>query len=429
MKAIILAALIVLSVACGQVSVRPTAAVTSPSPSPITTPTAYPSGAPSASPSAQATTTSKPSPVATPKTSPTLLFAALEAKGTANAWTYNTVVIAGLDGYARAKTTFTTMPVPALGCMGAVLPPSAHVAAGKVFFGDSKGVVRSLAIDGTIAVAATFPMTSTQQMLSFAVSPDGTRLLGTVFTIPSNANLACGGQSTTATYAFDAYSASYGGASRLVYHDTWSTSRDVLALTGWDSVGPIGTYPTVWASQGGGPGSTLGLYVRVDAATIRPLAQLADPTKCRVWNSVQSGAFVCMGDAAMTGGGTANQTVTQPVSVRNAGGTELWHSAVTGQNAPFGPYLAPDGQQVLICCNDLNLADSRELLIGRGGSQVSLAHGFYATGWLDATTAIGSLSPNPLPEPPVPFAYVSASAPNTPVSMGFAGLFVGTVRG
>ncbi len=345
----------------------------------------------------------------------------LEAKGTANAWTYNTVAIVGLDGYARAKTTFTPMPVPTLGCMGAILPPSAQVAAGKVFFADSKGVVRSLATDGTVAVAATFPMTSTQQMLSFAVSPDGTRLLGTVFTVPSNAKLACSGQSTTAIYTFDAYSATYGGASRLVYHDSWSASRNVLALTGWDSVGPIGTYPTVWASQGGGPGSTLGLYVRVDAATIRPLAQLADPTKCQVWNSVQSGAFVCMGDAAITGGGTANQKINATVSVRNADGTELWHSTVIGQNGPFGPFLAPDGQHLMICCNDLNLSDSHELLVGRDSSQVNLAAGFGASGWLDQTTMVGWVNSN--------MAYVASNSPGLAVSMGFSGLFVGTVRG
>src|SRR6266446_2381312 len=166
MKAVILASLLVLSVACGQVSGRPAAAVASPS------------APPSAKPSA--------SPMATPKTSPTQLFAVLEAKGTVNAWIYNTVAIAGLDGYARAKTTFTPMPVPALGCMGAVLPPSAHVAAGKVFFADAKGVVRSLAISGAVTTVATFPMTSTQQMLSFAVSPDGGRILGTVFTAPKN---------------------------------------------------------------------------------------------------------------------------------------------------------------------------------------------------------------------------------------------------
>src|SRR5690349_21622855 len=154
MKAIILAAIIVLSVACGQVSGRPTAQQ-------------------SASP--------------TPKNLSTLLFAVLEAKGTANAWTYNTVAIVGLDGNASAKSSFTPMPVPSVGCMGAIIPPSAHVAAGKVYFADARGVVRSLAIDGTVAVAATFSMTSTQQMLSFAVSPDGTRIVGTIFTVPATA--------------------------------------------------------------------------------------------------------------------------------------------------------------------------------------------------------------------------------------------------
>src|SRR6266704_5479578 len=150
MKAIILASFFVLSVACGQVSGRPTAAVASPSVSPATTPVASPSTEPSASPSAQPSPSPKPSPTATPKTSPTLLFAVLEAKGTANAWTYNTVAIAGLDGYARAKTTFTPMPVPNVGCMGAIIPPSAHVANGKVFYADARGVVRSLSIDGTV---------------------------------------------------------------------------------------------------------------------------------------------------------------------------------------------------------------------------------------------------------------------------------------
>ncbi len=358
--------------------------------------------------------------MATPKTSPTQLFAVLEAKGTVNAWTYNTVAIAGLDGYARAKTTFSPMPVPVLGCMGAVLAPSAHVAAGKVFFADSKGVIRSLAIDGTVAVAATFPMTSAQQMLSFAVSPDGTRLLGTVFTVPSNAGLACSGQSATVTYTFDAYSALAGGASTLVYHQTWSRSQDVLALTGWDAVGPIGTYPTVWASQGGGPGSTLGVKVRVDDATIRPGTVLSDPTKCQVWDSITSAAFVCMGDAVMTGGGTADQRVNQPVSIRNADGTQAWQFTATGQNAPFTPLLSPDGTHVMVCCNDLNLSDSHELLVGKNGDQVNLAQSFGASGWLDATTMIGWVNSN--------MAYVAANAPGIAISMGFAGEYLGTIR-
>jgi hypothetical protein len=356
-----------------------------------------------------------------------LLFAVLEANGTASPSTYNTVAITGLDGHATAKTTFSPMPVPNVGCIGAIIPPSAHVAAGRVFFADAKGVVRSLAADGTLETAATFPMTSTQQMLSFAVSPDGSRLLGTVYTVPMNA-AGCAAASTGA-FTFDSYSAANGGAAKLVSHQSWTKPQNVLALTGWDSVGPIGTYPTVWASQGGGPGSTLGVFVRVDEASVRPIAPLADPSQCQVWSSIASGGYVCMqGDPVMTGGGTADQKVSQPVSVRGAGGTELWHFTVIGQNSPFGPSLAPDGEHVMVCCNDLNLADSHELLVGHDGSQVNLAKGFGAYGWLDSTTMIGWVNTNPLNQGPAPLAYVAANAPSTAVSIGFTGLFVGTVR-
>ena len=115
MKTIISAAiLLLLSAGCGQASGTPTATLSSPSPS---------SSAVVSAPASQLATptvgpSSKPTPQATLGTSPTLLFAVLEAKGTANPWTYNTVAIAGLDGYARAKTTFTPIQTPAC----AVLP-------------------------------------------------------------------------------------------------------------------------------------------------------------------------------------------------------------------------------------------------------------------------------------------------------------------
>lgn len=395
MKTIILAALLILLAACG--------------------PSASPSATASANPTAISSPTAKPSP-ATP--SPTLLYAVLEANGTANAWTYNTVAIAGLDGYARAKTTFAPIAAPAIGCFGTVTPQSAHVAAGKVFFADGKGVIRSLAVNGTVAVATTFPLTSAQQMLSFSVSPDGTQVLGTIYTLPANLS-ACNG-AWSGTFTFDAYSATSGGSSRLVYHDSWSTSHDVLALTGWDAIGPIGTYPTVWASQGGGPGSTLGVAVRVDPSTMRPGAALTDPTKCIVWNSIASGAFVCLGTPVMTSGGTADQRVSQPVSVRQGGDVEAWHATVVGQNSPFGPFLSPDGQRVAICCNDLDLSNSHELVIGNGTSSVNIAKGFYAAGWLDSRTLVGTQDSRQL-------AYVVLDSPGIVVSMGFAGLFLGTV--
>ena len=376
---------------------------------PLTTPTS----------SSITSPTAKPPPQPPPNVSPTLLFAVLEAKGTANAWTYNTVAIAGLDGYARAKTTFTPMPTPKTACMGAVLQPSAHVAAGKVFYADGNGVIRSLAIDGTVARVTAVPMTSRQQMLSFAVSPDGTKLLATVYTVPTNA-WPCDGSSST--YTFDTYSAESGGPSKLIDHQTWTKPQDALALTGWDAVGPIGTFPTVYASQGGGPGSTLGVRVRVDSSTAKPGAPLADPNACVVWDSVQSGAFVCTLQAKRTSSDPYGP-LAQPVSIRRADGSEDWHFTVTSANGAWSPYLAPDGQHVVICCN---FDTSSNWLIDRQGHQGLLKAGFYAAGWLDATTTVGFSGQTA--SSPGFMSYVALNSPGTFVSMGFTGLFVGTVR-
>jgi hypothetical protein len=392
MRTLLLAALVLMAVACGQVQGNPSASVPSPSGS------------------------------ANPKSTP--VVAVLEAKGTANEWTYNTVVLAGLDGRERARATFTPMAVPAAGCMGAILPSSAHVAAGKVFFADSTGVVRSLDADGRVAQAATFPMTSRQQMLSFAVSPDGSRLLGTVYTIPTNA-IPCDG-SSGGTFSFDAYSAANGGAAQLVYHDSWTTSHNVLALTGWDLVGPIGTYPTVWASQGGGPGSTLGVKVRVDAATIKPGARFSDPSECLAWDSNQSGSFVCTKDGVITNGGTAQQQVTVPVSIRRTDGSELWHYTATGENGPTSPVISPDGRRVLMCCSGTAVS---ELVYSSDGTSTTLGPGFFASAWLDSKTAIGVLHPDPTQQPPLTLGYVSLDEPATAVSLRLTGAFVGTLRG
>src|SRR6266567_2729813 len=385
MNRIILAAILVLCVSCGKASGKPAAAVVSPSASPRASASAEPSAEPSATPTALSSPGAKPSPIPTPKTSPTLLFAVLEAKGTANAWTYTTV------------------------------------AAGKVYFADNKGVIRSLAINGTVAVAATFPLTSTQQMLSFAVSPDGTKLLGTIFTLPANIS-ACNG-AWSGTFTFDAYSATSGGSSQLVYHDSWTKSQNVLALTGWDSIGPIGTYPTVWASQGGGPGSTLGTFVRIDPTTLKVVSTFGDPASCQVWDSVPSGAYVCM----LAGKPTSTDPYgpnAQPVSIRQAGGSEEWHFTVTSVNGAWAPDLAPDEQHVVICCN---FDTSSVWLVDRQGTQTLFKTGFYASGWLDATTVFG-YSGQTESAPTGTLAYVALNSPGTYVSMGFSGRVVGTVR-
>ena len=413
--------LLLLVVACGQAQAGPAA---SPLAS-VQTPTATAPAA--ANPIASPSSTAKASPIPQPSASKPLLFAALEAKGTANSYTWNTVVIVGLDGYAKAKTTFIPMSVPVVGCMGAIIPASATIAAGKVYYADGKGVVRSMSVSGQITKVATFPLTSSQQMLSFAVSPDGSRLLGTVFTVPTNA-FPCTGSSSASPFGFDAYSAASGQASKLLYHQSWTKPPSLMSLIGWDSLGPIGTYPTVWASQGGGPGSTLGVRVRIDATTMKVVSQFADPSKCVVWQSTFSGAFVCIEDRVLNASGNYEQTL----RVRQANGSEMWHFTAslgpTDLDDPsfegdvFDPLLAPDERHVVLCCAAV-AGNYGETLAARDGGQVILGKDFWAAGWLDSTTVFGSAS-----SAPYPLSYVRLSAPSKVVSMGFSGYVVGTVR-
>jgi len=369
-----------------------------------------PSGVAATSPTAAGGSSPSASPIASaqPTASSTPLFAALEAKGTPlNQW--NTVVIAGLDGYARAKATFTPMPTPYVGCAGPVIPSSAHVAAGKVYFADGTGVIRSLSITGQLTQVATFPLTSSQQMLSFAVSPDGGRLLATIFTIPPKAATgdACSGAPAFAPgdFTLAMYYAEPGRSPRPLWNVSWpqgSTSTQVTALIGWDNVGPLATYPTSWATQGGGPIHYWGTPVRLDYVTGKMLGPIADPNACGVWDIASSGDFVCV------------PLGTGDLSVRRPDGSEIWRVAGQPNSGYELAFLSPDEQHLVA------LGSGTEVL-GRGGSDTKLPDAFQHVGWLDSGTVIGGGFNTNLD-------YVSLSSPGNVVDIGFKGLFVGTVR-
>ena len=356
-----------------------------------------------------------PSPIAGP-----LLFAVLEAKIPGSPHIWNTVAIAGLDGHARSKATFIPMPSPDLGCMGNVLPPSAHVAAGRVYFADGKGVVRSLTTTGKVTTVATFPLASSQQMLSFAVSPDGSRLLAAVLTVSAK-YYSCSSSQPARSLTLDVYSSQDGSASALLYHQKLSDAHKVMALTGWDAVGPVGTYPTVWGSQGGGPGSTLGVAARIDANTGKVVRQVADPSSCQVWDIAFSGDYLCLANPALNSAGTYDSTV----SLHGVNGADISTFSV---NTPDGsaccPFVAPDEQHVVVSAYYVSVVGGRNGTRFNLGSNVP-GRNFFAAGWLDSGTVIGtvsSLSPNPN------LAYVLLRHPGAPVSLGFPGKFLGTVN-
>jgi hypothetical protein len=363
--------------------------------------TAKASGSQQASPSRSAS----PSPSQQSQASSSPLFAVLEAKGTTYPY-FNTVAIAGLDGYAKAKSSFTPMPQPYVGCAGPIVPDPAHVAAGKLFFADGAGIVRSFAPGGQPVQVASFPLTSSQQMLSFAVSPDGHHLLGTIFTAPPKPAATtdiCSGTSWPGTFTIDVYTAESGGISHLLYHQDLGSYAQVapfISFIGWDALGPLATYPTSWATQGGGPAHYYGIPVRVDAATGKVVKPVSDQA-CTVWDIAETGDFACVDKAGS-------------VSVRRPDGTEIWSVQAAPNNGFTLVLLSPDETRVV---------EDNGQVVGRDGSFVQLPDNFKDEigGWLDNSTLIswGAIAN---------LAYVGLNAPGTSVDIGFKGIFVGTVQ-
>src|SRR5579864_3365845 len=185
----------------------------------------------------------------------------------------DTVAIVGLDGYARAKAHFTPLTPPWVGGGAPLLPPQAYVANDRLFFIDGLGVVRSLALNGTVRTVASFPLGPTQQEASFAVSPDGQHLLATVITLPGKPAIVNGGVGGfgPGNWIQDTYAADTGGPSRLLSHKAFPQGPQAVALlqfVGWDASGPVATYPTAFQAGGWSDAEKwAGPLVQVDRST------------------------------------------------------------------------------------------------------------------------------------------------------------------
>ena len=350
---------------------------------------------PSAPPAAQAT------PGATAHAAETL-FAVLESSRAE--FSPDTIAIAGLDGRARAKTHFKARSTPWVGPdLGALLAQVAHVAAGRAYYVDGDGVVRSLGVDGGVREETRFPVTSSQQEVSFAVSPDGRSLVGAVVTLPAEPNPPpTPGWSPSTPYAMDVLTAASGGAATVTYHRTW-TARDGIGsgaqFVGWDPAGPVATWPSSLGTQGGGPHQWNGVSL-VHFPGGRPGSALPVPGGCRPLDLLATGFVLCDGrDPSF--------------QVLGPDGQPQWQGTVPGESLLYG-FLSPDAQRAVF------LAD-RSLVCARGATPVPLPGGFSHTGWIDAHTVAGVV------EPSETFGYVDLTRPDRVVDLGFKGQFVGGV--
>jgi hypothetical protein len=289
-----------------------------------------------------------------------------------------------------------------------VLPVQARVAAGAVYFIDGKGVVRRLEPSGSVQAVTTFPITSSQQDVSFAVSPGGNRLMAAVFTHASVVPGPASGPAylPTGQARLDLEVANAGGSATTVKHWQGSASGDLsqpqfhnITMAGWDAVGPtvlVDGYEAVQNTVIEGQQWMGGHLARISLDGT--LGSSIGPASCQPYSVEQEGSIVCLK-------GTS-------VNVVSGAGQVLWQ--VSNVPAPLsisgGFALSPDGSQVAM----------DGLLAGKGGSRTTLAANFSTRGWIDDQTIIGFVGFGTSR-----IGIIRTSSPTKVEDWGFSGQYVG----
>jgi hypothetical protein len=294
-----------------------------------------------------------------------------------------------------------------------LVQPEARVAAGRVWYADGAGVVKSLDPTGATALGTNFGL-APQQVLSFAVDPSGSQLLGAVITVPTYPN--GGGLPCQQTGGFSEHLRS-SAAGQLPSQDValFSGAQDesqanFVEAVGWDAAGALVTEHSNVGTQNG----TLGQRWDGQLTNWAPpnaFGPVLGGSDCRAQDL--AGASVACISSSGEGAG----------SVRGTDGTVQW-------NLPSGIYyyilLSPDGSQAAYC-------NSSECgVAGKDGSHVKLPAAFAATGWLDGSTLIGltgsQAQSNVLGSPYGELATLSLSDLSKVNDLGFTGMFAGVVQ-
>jgi hypothetical protein len=283
---------------------------------------------------------------------------------------HDTVVIAGTDGYAKAKQTFKPRTLPFIGNAGAVMQPEARVAAGAVFYVDGNGAVRRLDVNGTVTPVTSFPL-GPQQEVSFAVSPDGKRLLASILTLPArnpNAQHPPDPPYVAGAHAFlELFAADTGGAARSLGRTDLGTginNSKVLRVVGWDAIGPVVTLQQNLGSQQGSLGYGFEGWQLAHLDSSGHAGSPITPADCYPWQELADMSVLCSSGSY------------RDIKLIAANGTK-----VVSFPGVSGPFLAvsPDGSRVAFPGG----------VQDRNGKHIALPDTFFPEGWLDTSTIIG----------------------------------------
>lgn len=317
------------------------------------------------------------------------------------------MAIVGLDGYARAKASFTPRSKVFVGNAAPIQGPVARAILGSAVYADGKGTIRRLDIDGSVHNLATFPITEAQQQLRFAVSPDGNTILATTITFPPRAaNGTMEQPFQQGAHWSVALDRSLNGSTRHIYTrdlgDQYPTA--VPTVAGWlgdNALFGVAELRTqqgpadLIAAQGVGPADPSG------NSTSGPIGG----PECVQQSWSAKGDVLCYNPPLTNG------------QVRSAGGVLKWSlppDCVLPNASPQLMWsLSPGGSRVVTNRN----------VCGADGTVIAVPAAFHPQGWLDDNTVIGTVS-----DFNGDLGIVRLSDPGYIDDLGFKGEFVGVVK-
>lgn len=255
------------------------------------------------------------------------------------------LTIADLRGRALAQATFDSMPRPLIANAGDILPASVRVAAGAAYYADPTGKIHRLDPAGRDTIVAGFPLTTAQQELSFAVSPDGKQLIAIVITAPPvhdppPKDLSQPFFKEGARWSMELERATAGGATESVLiTDLGPADRptgSVTTIAGWDHVGPVALLETVLAAQSPPasvrlPGGAL-THLRADGTYLDRIGG----SNCHPLDELPNGTILCYTGAWP-----------RSYEVRTESGQVIWQQDLGG-GFYYNPVLSPDGRRIAV---------------------------------------------------------------------------------
>src|ERR1700682_954319 len=151
------------------------------------------------------------------------------------------IAIVDADGRVHARRTFKQLPQPVVGCEGSWIYSSAQVAGNAAYYLEDSGTVRRLSASGAVTDVAHFPVRTSQQVVWYAVNPDGTKLMAAIMVYtplsPSwNPQQGCPVHEPGRVYE-EIDLATAEGSTTTISDQT--NPQHVMSVVGWDRTGPV----------------------------------------------------------------------------------------------------------------------------------------------------------------------------------------------